>query len=108
MEFETHADAMVSQNIREPRQIFAGQKMFESFMPMATAPVVLPVGRQQRVAESQLRLGQVATHEICVLRFESTTLQPFLGKKQARATVHQQARGFAKGDTLRLKVMAAR
>jgi len=76
-------------------------------MPLATTPVVLPPRSQQGVAESQLRLGQVATHKIGVLRPEITALQTFLGKEQARAPVHQEARCFAERDAVRLKVMAA-
>src|ERR1051326_7700369 len=92
MEFEIHSGGMVLEHSRQPRQVLAGRNAHEPFMASATTPMVLPSGGQHGIAKSQLRLGQVAAHEISIFRRKRIALQPFLGKQQARAAVHEEAR----------------
>src|SRR5689334_389349 len=99
MELERYSGKMVPLHFGQPGQVLRCLKVLQPTVPFTTAPVVLPERGQDRVAERQLRLGQISSDKISVFRRELQALQTFARKQQSGAAVHQQPGGLGKRNS---------
>jgi hypothetical protein len=64
MEFELQARSVTGLDFRPPGRQFLSRKGGQSPMAFLGAPVILTEGRQDRIPQRQLHLGQIPTNKI--------------------------------------------
>src|SRR4051812_46833762 len=107
MQFELHPRDVMTPHFLDPRLLMPRRKSVQRLFTLRTIPMVLARHHKHRVAERELRLRQIAPHEVSLFGRQLPLSEQFFREQETRAAVEQKPRGFRQRNPDRVSMMFA-